>query len=66
MKNIYLGYSVVIKDKWGETIYTFKELKKAKEMMKETIERVGQVREDVKQLHKLLPKELSVNFGNLK
>jgi hypothetical protein len=35
MKNIYLGYSVVIKDKWGETLYTFKELKKAKEMMKQ-------------------------------
>jgi hypothetical protein len=47
MKNIYLGYSVVIKDKWGETIYTFKELKKAKEMLKR-LEKSEQLRKKYK------------------
>lgn len=67
MKNIYLGYSVVIKDKYGETIYTFRDAGKASEMMSELLEAEKIHKKNLKFLKRLKPrKKLPKGFGTFK
>lgn len=66
-KVIYYGYSVVMHDKYGETIYTFKDAGKASDMMCELLDAEKLQKKNLKLLKGLKPRrKLSKGFETFK